>query len=316
MTPSKIIRSKRRTLSISINDNAELIVRAPHKLSIDKIHDFIIEKEKWLNKQKKIVNKRLSGSFLDKDMALYLGSLFPIKTAQSQSNKLTFNGEEFLAGSSEQEIINLSLKKWYKNKFKEYQLAKNKLKDLLESTPEERLILPSKYNLHKIYMLLSQFDEAEIIKKDIIDNYSDSRYAAILLNPDTDLGEDENSPENLYEKLYTQFEAQNYSSVISECDKFINMLEGEAIVPKFEFLKAVSSARLFGFKSYKKAINFIALNYPNSSEGEKAQIMLKTSIPALEKKEFVEKISRQGKEFDKSIRVNLKKHLWQKLGSH
>ena len=119
MTPSKIIRSKRRTLSISINDNAELIVRAPHKLSIDKIHDFIIEKEKWLNKQKNIVNKRLSDSFLDKDMALYLGSLFPIKTAQSQSNKLTFNGEEFLAGSSEQEIINLSLKKWYKNKFKE-----------------------------------------------------------------------------------------------------------------------------------------------------------------------------------------------------
>ena len=176
----------------------------------------------------------------------------------------------------------------YKDKFKEYQLAKNKLKDLLESAPEERLILPSKYNLHKIYILLSQFDEAEIIKKDIIDNYSNSRYAAILLNPDTDLGEDENSPEYLYEKLYEQFESQNYTSVISGCDKFINMFEGEVIVPKFEFLKAVSSARLFGFKSYKKAINFIALNYPNSSEGEKAQIMLKTSIPALEKKEFVE----------------------------
>ena len=118
MTPSKIIRSKRRTLSISINDNAELIVRAPHKLSIDKIHDFIIEKEKWINKQKKIINNRLS-DHLDNDMALYLGSLFPIKKAQSQPNKLTFNGDEFLSSSSEQKIISLSLKKWYKNKFKE-----------------------------------------------------------------------------------------------------------------------------------------------------------------------------------------------------
>ena len=56
MTPSKVIRSNRRTLSISINDQAELIVRAPHKLSISKIHDFINEKAKWINKQQKIVN--------------------------------------------------------------------------------------------------------------------------------------------------------------------------------------------------------------------------------------------------------------------
>jgi len=46
MTPYKVIRSNRRTLSISINENAELIVRAPHLLSMNKIHDFINEKKK------------------------------------------------------------------------------------------------------------------------------------------------------------------------------------------------------------------------------------------------------------------------------
>src|SRR5690606_4768106 len=34
----------------------------------------------------------------------------------------------------------------YKEKFKEYELAKNKLQNLLESSPEERLVLPAKYN--------------------------------------------------------------------------------------------------------------------------------------------------------------------------
>ena len=55
MTPYKVIRSNRRTLSISINENAELIVRAPHQLSINKIHDFINEK-----KNGSTSNKRLS----------------------------------------------------------------------------------------------------------------------------------------------------------------------------------------------------------------------------------------------------------------
>ena len=119
MTPSKIIRSKRRTLSISINDNAELIVRAPHKLSINKIHDFINEKEKWISNQKKRVINRISDSSLDKDMALYLGSLYPIKISQSHSKKLTFNGEEFLVNTGDPELIHSSIKKWYKNKFKE-----------------------------------------------------------------------------------------------------------------------------------------------------------------------------------------------------
>ena len=119
MTPYKVIRSNRRTLSISINENAELIVRAPHLLSMNKIHDFINEKKKWVNKQQKIINNRLNDSAFDKDMALMLGSLYPIKIKTDQSEKLTFNGEEFLVRSSDQELIHSSLKKWYKKKFRE-----------------------------------------------------------------------------------------------------------------------------------------------------------------------------------------------------
>ncbi|MFT5216563.1 MAG: tetratricopeptide (TPR) repeat protein [Glaciecola sp.] len=179
----------------------------------------------------------------------------------------------------------------YKDKFKEYVLAKDKLKALLESNPEERLILPAKYNLHKLYVLLNQSGEAEIAKNDIINNHPDSRYAAILLNPDSNLGEDENSPENIYEGLYKQFEAQNYATVISESDTYIRMFDGEAIVPKFEFLKAVANARLFGFEAYKKAINYIALNYPNSPEGKQAETMMQGVMPMLEKKTFVDEAS-------------------------
>jgi tetratricopeptide (TPR) repeat protein len=175
----------------------------------------------------------------------------------------------------------------YKEKFKEYNLAKDKLQELLKSNPEERLVLPSKYNLFKIYELLGQTEEAEIAKNDIIKNHPDSRYAAILLNPES-VTKDENSPEAIYENIYKQFQEQNYTNVISQAEKYILAYEGESIVPKFEFLKASAKARLFGYESYKEAINFIALNYPNSPEGKRAEEMMQTVMPLLANKEFVD----------------------------
>ena len=60
MTPHKIIKSKRRTLSLSINENAELIVRAPNQISNKKIEEFIIEKSKWINKNKNLMQSRIN----------------------------------------------------------------------------------------------------------------------------------------------------------------------------------------------------------------------------------------------------------------
>lgn len=176
----------------------------------------------------------------------------------------------------------------YKEKFSEYHLSKDKLQELLKSNPEERLILPSKYNLFKIYELLGLNGEAEIAKNDIISNYPESRYASILLNPEAELGADENSPEYIYEALYKQFENQEYAEVIAKCDQNISKFEGESMVPKFEFLKAVSKARLYGFESYKESVNYIALNYPNSPEGKKAEDMLKNVMPLLSKSDFLD----------------------------
>jgi len=68
----------------------------------------------------------------------------------------------------------------------------------------------------------------------------------------------------------------------------LNLIYETCIVPKFEFLKAVSKARIYGYESYKEAVNFIALNYPNSPEGKKAEEMMQKIMPALAKSEFVD----------------------------
>lgn len=179
----------------------------------------------------------------------------------------------------------------YKEKFNELELAKGKLQELLKSNPEERLVLPAKYHLYKIYSDLNLSDEAEIAKNDIITNYPESKYAELLLNPKAEVAKDENSPESLYEKLYAEYQNQNYANVIRGSEDYIRQFEGEIMVPKFEILKASAKGRLFGFESYKEGINYIALNYPNSVEGKKAQEILEFVIPTLEKKPFIDDAS-------------------------
>ena len=176
----------------------------------------------------------------------------------------------------------------YKDKFKEYTLSQNKLEKLLKQFPEKRLVLPTKYNLYKVYSLLGLSQLKATLKKDIIENHPDSRYAAILLNPELALLNNENSPQSLYNNLYTQFELGNYQEVIDGCDLQITRLDGDEIVPKLELLKATSRARLYGFEAYKEGLNFVALNYPSSLEGKKAAQMYTTIIPELANKVFVE----------------------------
>ncbi len=118
MLPDQIIRSNRKTLSISINENAELIVRAPKRISDQKIQDFINEKENWITRNQSVVKTHAEDIAKDKNMLLYLGTLFPLKT-DNDSEKIYFNGKEFLADLENKEKTNKSLKTWYKNKFKE-----------------------------------------------------------------------------------------------------------------------------------------------------------------------------------------------------
>ena len=174
----------------------------------------------------------------------------------------------------------------YKEKFKEYELAANRLEKLLTYNPEDRLVVPAEYNLFKIYEILERPADAERYKNDILNNFADTRYAEILRNPNSQLATDESSPEFKYKQLYKDFEASKYANVIEKCDEYITVYNGNPIVPKFELLKATALAREKGFEAYKKALNFVALNYPNSEEGKQAQEIYTNVLPTLAATDF------------------------------
>ncbi|MBF4506307.1 tetratricopeptide repeat protein [Flavobacterium sp. JLP] len=171
----------------------------------------------------------------------------------------------------------------YKEKFKEYNLASDKLEQLLRNNPDEKLILPSMYNLYKIYQITNPA-KAESVKLDITSKYPNSRYAQILNNKNSD---DSNfSPEKEYQKWYKLYQEEQFDVVLDNIDNLINQYAGDDIVSKYELLKANTLGKVNGLAAYKKALEGVADNYPNSEEGKNAREILEKQIPSLEKLDF------------------------------
>jgi tetratricopeptide (TPR) repeat protein len=173
----------------------------------------------------------------------------------------------------------------YKEKFKEYELAANKLEQLLQNSPEEKLILPAMYNLYKIYQITNS-SRAQAMKERINSQFPNSRYAQIINNTNPAGTVFKDTPEGAYGTLYKQYEEEKFTTVLEQSDGLINQFSGDEIVSKFEFLKANAIGKLKGLKAYKNALQFVADNYPNSEEGKKSQEILKDQIPFLEKLDF------------------------------
>ncbi|WP_276379257.1 lipopolysaccharide assembly protein LapB [Flavobacterium sp. H4147] len=170
----------------------------------------------------------------------------------------------------------------YKEKFKEYALASGKLEQLLKNNPEEKLILPSMYNLYKIYQITDPA-KAEKMKSDITINYPTSRYAQILNNANS---EDLASADKEYKKWYKLYEEEKFNEVLDNIDNLINQYSGDEIVSKYELLKASTLGKVEGLAAYKKGLEEVADNYPNSQEGKNAREILEKQIPTLEKLDF------------------------------
>ena len=80
--PYQLVRTKRKTLVLMIHRDAQLIVRAPLRLSETVIHDFIRKKARWIAaKQREVADfggKQSAFVLKDGERVLYLGNAYTI----------------------------------------------------------------------------------------------------------------------------------------------------------------------------------------------------------------------------------------------
>jgi len=113
-----IIKSKKRkTVSLQVTAEAEIIVRVPHRLSSRRINEIVNEKKDWLQKKYKIALARLKKysvkKYVNGEKFLYLGDLYNLNIVVEQDEPLKFENEFLLANKWQREAKEL-FANWYR----------------------------------------------------------------------------------------------------------------------------------------------------------------------------------------------------------
>ncbi len=115
----ELVRSKRRTISIIINKDAKITVRAPLKASMQDINAFILEKRDWINrKTTEILEKKKQLKekfFVTGENFFYLGKPYPLKLISGFDYAFNFDGKEFSMDSKYRNSAKKLFSVWYKS---------------------------------------------------------------------------------------------------------------------------------------------------------------------------------------------------------
>ncbi len=159
------------------------------------------------------------------------------------------------------------LGKLYKEGLKNNEKAAETFKELISRYPENKYRLKSFYKLYKIFDEENDYEQNELYKNLIITNYPESDYAKVILNPDyyKEINAQKNEAAGLYKKAYQAYINKEYYMVISYADYAIETYKDTALIPKFDYLSALSIGKIEVVDSLIIALRKIVVRYPSSS---------------------------------------------------
>ncbi|MCK5823993.1 MAG: hypothetical protein KAG96_01140 [Ichthyobacteriaceae bacterium] len=165
----------------------------------------------------------------------------------------------------------------YNEQFGKYKLSAETLEELLSFEPEEDLKLPTYYYLYKNYSELNDDVNKQKYKNIIINDYSGSRYANIILNPGKlNLGDKEKIVIR-YEEAIKLYKNEEYREALLLSEILLKDYSTGELIPRIELMKSTLLGRLKARDDYEKSLKYIIFNYPNNEVSDKAKVLLKES---------------------------------------
>ena len=168
---------------------------------------------------------------------------------------------------------NLQLGMIYKEKFNNLTIAEERLEKVLLMSPPKEIAVQALYHLYRINEKTTP-SKAHILKETIIDNYPETPFAQILLNPDNLEQVALYTTEKQYEKALKLFQQQQFQEALKELEQLTVLLSGTQIEPKISLLKANVLGRLNGVSAWKEALKQVAKDYSAVKEGIEANQIL------------------------------------------
>jgi tetratricopeptide (TPR) repeat protein len=160
----------------------------------------------------------------------------------------------------------------YKEQFKNSQKAIQRLERVASLDPEEKLILPINWHLYQIYTNQNDL-KGNKYKNKIITDYSDTKFAQIIKNPNKNIEEKIaiDQVESSYKEMYYLYKGNKFEETVVKIDEIVATIPDSKFIPKFELLKAYAIGKHKDKIAYKIAMEYVAVSYGSTEEGRKAK---------------------------------------------
>ena len=156
----------------------------------------------------------------------------------------------------------------YYDNLEDYNNSIDAYTELNERYPENEHELSSWYYLYKMYNERKDVEKAEYYKSLILNKYPDSNQAKIIIDPEYFIKEQEKGMEstNLYSKTFEAYKKGQFQRVRMNVEKARELCPNDTLLmPRFEFLDAISIGQLEVVDSMAYALYRLVQNYPESS---------------------------------------------------
>ena len=144
---------------------------------------------------------------------------------------------------------------------------------LLSRYPDNKYKLSVYYYLYKIYADLKIKDKENKYKNLILQEFPESDFAQIILDPDyyKKIAAREDEAQNLYKTTYNLYKNNACDKVIENCDKAADLYKGHPIMVRFLYLKALCTGKTKSIDEFENALKKVVLLSPESETGKAAQ---------------------------------------------
>jgi len=157
--------------------------------------------------------------------------------------------------------------------------------DLLKRYPADSNVLRVCYQLYTMYKAMPDSVKAAVYRDRIVNNYPESDYARIITDPNynVELQAKLNRVKTLYSETYRAFTKEQYQTVIIYSNDAIANYKDKELLPKFEYLRALSLGKTLSPDTMLVALNKMVKKYPTAGVSKLAQSILAANArsPAL-----------------------------------
>ena len=161
----------------------------------------------------------------------------------------------------------------YKEKFKNYPLAHERLEKVMSLKPKDEIAVQALYHLYRMNEEEGSL-KAKMYKEQLITKYPETAFASLLSDPENYDNSVMITPETLYVEALDLFNKQQLLETLEALEKLTVLASGSSIEPKINLLKAHTLGRLNGVTAWKASLNEVATNFSAVEEGIQAKALL------------------------------------------